>query len=302
MIVIVPHNIDYGTISSSIPEDEAAWSADKTYAKGDKARVGYDIYTSMEASNKGNKPAETSSGVSLKWKKSGTSNRGAIFDAFVHTQSVAPEGTALEITVPWLMASGFAVFNVSGATAMTVSIANADGETVASKQYNLLDGVDNWYDYFTGHFSYIRDIVDMDLGGFLSGTVTVALTGSQPAAGRLIIGDAVDVGATLDGVVAELVHYSVVETDPDFGVTEIVERASTKKYECTLSFPKGRADTVFEFFEKIRATPCVFQGDNVPVDAGGQQFLTVYGLWRRASLKDKGSSLCTYNLEIMGLI
>ena len=301
MMIIIPHTIDYATVTSSVPEtDTPAWVADSTYSKGATARVNYELFTSLVDNNKGNNPPASTAGLTAPWRKSGTSNRGAMFDPFVYTQTVAA-GDSLEISVPWNMAAGFAVFNISGAVAMSVAIADAAGAVVAAKDYNLLQGVDNWYDYYTARFSFIRDIVDMTIGGFLVGTCTVTLRGDRPAIGHIVVGEVEDPGVTMDGVTSELVHYSTIETD-DLGVTAIVERAATKKISCTLTMPKVRSDAVFELFEKLRARPCVWMGDNVPVDAGGQQFLTAFGLWRKASLSDKGTSQCKYDLEIMGLI
>lgn len=301
MMIIIPHTIDYATVTSSVPEaDTPAWVADTTYAEGDTVRVNYELFTSRVDNNKGNNPPASTAGQTAPWRKSGTSNRGAMFDPFVYTQTVAT-GDSLEISVPWNMAAGFAVFNISGAVAMRVAVADATGAVVAAKDYSLLQGVDNWYDYYTARFSFIRDVVDMTIGGFLVGTCTVTLRGVRPAIGHIVMGDVEDPGVTMDGVTSDLVHYSTIETD-DLGVTAIVERAATKKISCTLTMPKVRSDAVFELFEKLRARPCVWMGDNVQVDAGGQQFLTAFGLWRKATLSDKGTSLCKYDLEIMGLI
>nr|DAR59379.1 MAG TPA: hypothetical protein [Caudoviricetes sp.] len=302
MYVIIPHAIDYAEVQSSIPEDETPeWSAEATYAKDVSARVGYNIYTSLADSNKGNDPTKTFSGLSAKWKKSGVSNRGAIFDEFVHTQSVAPENTPLEVSVPWSRATGFAVLNISGAASMSVSIQNADAEVVGQKTYDLLDGVDNWYDYFTYRFSFLRDVVDMDLGGFMSGTLTVTLTGSRPAMGCLVVGDLEEPGATLYGCTAELINYSSIETNT-FGVTEIVERVSAKRYDCELYLHPRRADAVFALFDDLRARPCVWIGDNRPTDQGGHAYLTAFGLYRKAALSAEGPNQCKYNMEITGLI
>ncbi|WP_298034449.1 hypothetical protein [uncultured Desulfovibrio sp.] len=302
MYIIIPHQIDYAAAVSSIPEDETApWESTKNYAKDDKVRVGFCIYTSLAGSNAGNDPTRTFSGLGAKWKKSGTTNRGAMFDEFVHTQSIAPEGTPMEVTVPWDRATGLALLNISGATTIIIRIKNADGQEVAAKVHDLLDGVDNWYDYFAYNFSHVRDVVDMNIGGFMSGTLTIILTGSRPAVGHLVVGDMHEPGATLQGVTAELINYSRIETN-DFGVTEIVERASARRYDCKLILPLARADSVFALFDELRARPCVWIGDNLPTDKGGQAFLTAFGLYRKASLRDEGPRHCIYDMEITGVI
>lgn len=302
MYVIVPHAIDYAEVTSSLPEDPApVWSAASTYAKGAVARVGTALYTSLTDNNRGNNPAVTSSGTEAAWRRSGASNRAALFDGHVHTQSVAPEETPLVVGVPWRRATGFAMLNISGAAQLTAVITAANGEVIAERTYDLLDGVDNWYDYFAYNFSFVRDVVELDLCGFLFGTLTLTLTGSLPAAGHLAVGDLHEPGATLYGAVAELINYSVVETN-DFGVTEIVERVSAKRYECQLFLPPSRTDAVFDLFDKIRAMPCVWIGDNAASADGGHSHLTAFGLYTRARLTDEGPCQATYDMEITGLI
>lgn len=302
MYIIIPDELDYSAIESSIPEgEEPAWNAETSYAKDAVVRVGMELYTSLITGNKGNDPVKTFSGTSAKWAKSGVTNRGAMFDSQVNTQSISEPETPLVVTVPWIRATGFSLLNLSGAMAARVQIAASDGAIVSEKTYDLMEGADNWYDYFTYNFSFKRDLTDLDIGGFLSGKATFTLEGSRPAVGHLAVGTLHEPGATLQGVEAELVNYSTIETN-DFGVTSIVERASAKRYDCELYLHPGRADAVFDLFNDVRAKPCVWIGDNRPTDEGGHACLTAFAIYRSASLAFEGPNQNTYKLEILGLI
>ena len=302
MRIIIPQNFDYDDIESSIPEgDEPLWDSATTYAKGDVVRIGYSLFTSIADNNSGNNPEKTSSGTYARWAKSGVTNRGALFDNYLYTQSVAEEQTPLSVTVPWVRSTGFALFNITGAVNLTMEVRNSADEIVASKKYNLLYGVDNWYDYFAYNFSFIRDLTDFDFGGFMNGKATFTLRGSQPAAGHLVIGDLHEPGATLYGATAELINYSNIETN-EFGVTDIVERVSAKRYDCQLYLHPRRADSIFDLFDQLRAKPCVWIGDNRTSDEGGHASLTVFGLYKSASLTFDGPNECVYDMEITGFV
>ena len=96
MKIVIPNAIDL--VSSTVPEnDEAAWVQGQSYGEGAKVLRQHYIYESLSTSNTSD-PLSASSGISAKWRKLRASNRWAMFDDAISTQTVAGTGTD-ELTV-----------------------------------------------------------------------------------------------------------------------------------------------------------------------------------------------------------
>lgn len=304
MMILEPHNIDYSTVVSSIPEDTAeVWTSTKTYAKEAIVRYGIYLYTSLQDSNTNHQPSTTLSGLDAWWKRTTVTNRGAAFDAALYTQSVAPEGTTeITISFPWARgATGFGLLNMTGVTNVNIKVVDGSSTIVYNQDFNLLDGVDNWWDYYAGLWDYKSDLTEFTSIPLVSGTFTATLTGGEPAIGHIMVGETWTLGKSLRNATAEIKDFSVYNTD-DFGNTTVIQRSFAKTYNIEVSLDLSKADSTFKRLTNIRAKSCLWRGDDVSLSDGGLDFLIAFGYFKRAPLTAQSASTATYNLEIEGLI
>lgn len=304
MNVLEPNILAYDAITSSIPEDSAqVWSASETYAKDDVVRLGMYLYTSLQASNAGHSPPETLSGIDAWWKRNGVTNRGAMFDDHLYTQTIAPEGTTeITVSVPWDRGtSGFALLNVDGTQSIHATVTADDAQVVFDVTYDMIDGVDNWWDYYAGAWDYKAELVDLSSTPLVAGTLTVTLTGGRPAVGHMMVGTTWEPGATLYGATAEIKDYSVYNTN-DFGELTVIQRNFVKLFNGELYLHPARADATFRRFINARAKFCLWMGDNRTTAEGGHEALNVAGYFKSCPLVFAGPNECQYNLQIEGII
>lgn len=304
MIILEPNDIDYSTIVSSIPEDSAEeWSSSKTYTKDATVRYGIYLYTSLQDSNINHKPSATLSGLDAWWKRTTVTNRGAVFDSALYTQSVAPEGVnEITISIPWERGTtGFGLLNMSGVTNVNVKVKDALDTIVYNQDFNLLDGVDNWWDYYAGLWDYKSDLSELASTPLVSGTFTATLTGGEPAIGHIMVGETWTLGKSLRNATAEIKDFSVYNTD-DFGNTTVIQRSFAKTYNIEVNLELSKADSTFKRLTNIRAKSCLWIGDDLSLSEGGLDFLIAFGYFKRAPLTAQSASSATYNLEIEGLI
>lgn len=302
MKVIQPVHIEYADVQSSIAEDATVlWASSEIYSKDNLVREGMYIYRSLKDGNTANTPSKTKWGPDAWWMVEHVTNRAAMFDDRLDTQTVAAEGDdTLTISVPWARMSGFALLNVDAISAH-VRIVGAESSVLFERDYSLTEGANNWYDYYMRNWTMKHDLVDLLIPSMATGSFTLTLSGGRPAIGHLVIGQHENPGATLYGAVAELQNYSVRETDA-YGNTSTVVRGSAKRYNCELYLHPRDADGVFNLLRDIKDAPCLWLGDNRVTADGGHESLTAYGYYRRASLAFSGPNDSRYNMEIEGVI
>lgn len=303
MQVLEPNDIAYSAITSSIAEDTSpVFAATTTYAKNAVARVGIYLYVSLQDSNTGHNPPDTTSGTAAWWRKKGPTNRGAMFDEHLYSQSVSEVGVDLVVSAPWeLGTSGFALLNIDGVQFAKVAIVGDNNAALMSKTYDMIDGVDNWWDYYAGEWDYKAELVELASTPLIAGKITVTLSGGQPAIGHMLVGKTWEPGATLYGATAEIKDYSVYDTN-DFGEIAVVKRNFIKAFNGILYLHPRRADATFRRFIKARAKSCLWMCDNRTTDDGGLEFLNCFGFFKSCPLTVKGTNECEYNLQIEGVI
>jgi hypothetical protein len=303
MQVLEPNDIAYSAVASSIAEDStAAWAASTTYAKGASVRVGLYLYTSLQDSNTGHNPPDTMYGTSAYWRRTGATNRGAMFDDHLYTQSVAGAGENLVVSLPWeLGTSGFAILNIDGVQEVRAAIVDENSATLMDKTYDMIEGVDNWWDYYAGAWDYKAELVELASTPLIAGTITITLSGGQPAVGHMLVGKTWEPGATLYDATAEVKDYSVYDTD-DFGEISVIKRNFVKVFNGNLYLHPMRADATFRRFIKARAKSCLWMCDNRTTDEGGHESLNCFGYFKSCPLTFKGPNQCEYNLQIEGII
>ena len=283
-------------VSTNATNVDAEYSAGTIYAAGNRVTYLETIYESLVVSNTGNTPSTSPA----QWVEIGASNKRAMFDTQVSTQTT--RATPLTVTVaPGTRFNSLALLNMGGVTALTITVTDGQGgPTVYSQTISLVDdfAVD-WYMYFFEPTALRGDVVLTDIPPYVSGRVTVSLSAGSGSVsiGSMLLGTFYELGGTEYGAGAGIRAYSVKETD-EFGVTTFMQRAFSKRMEAQIFVENNRLTFMSRILSELRATPTVWIG------ADDDRFspLVMLGFYRdfNIDIAYPEHSLC--RLEIEGLI
>lgn len=270
--VLVTGNILAG--SSVVEADHPEWSAGTTYALGDRVikAATHRIYESVIADNIGHDPAAV---PDTSWLDAGPTNRWAMFDPAGGPSTVAAGQVAVEL-VPADPVSSLGLVDVSaGEARVRVEVA---GVAI----YDVTQAADTNLTY-------------LDLPAVAGQRIFVTLTapgGADVSVGKLVIGDAVDLGETEEKPTVSITDFSRRETD-DFGVTTVVRRGWSRRISTRARIDSDDVDRVQRYLADIRAVPALWIGDE------DFEALTVYGFYKDFSidLVLGTATLCSLSVE-----
>lgn len=295
MKVIKPVTIDAAVLASSTAtEAYAAYSPATTYALGDRVTLASTgkVYECIQAPSTGNAPDANA----LWWAIAGPSNRMAMFDDEVSTQTV--QVSPLSIVLKPGYTNSLALFGLEGATLDVVVRDGAAGPVVYSKTINL-DGtiIADWYQYFFEPSVQLGEVVLTDLPPYGAAHIAVTLSGpGNVKCGMLTVGTAYPLGDTRYGASAGIIDYSRKDTSAT-GATTFVRRRFSKRMSAPLMLQNAQLNKVQRVLADLRATPCAWIG----TDAQGFEPLTVFGFYRDFSIDIAYPMHSLCNLEIEGL-
>lgn len=293
MKVISPITLTSGMITSSIAaETYSNYAAGTTYALADKVIYGNFTYESLVSSNVGNQPDISPT----KWLEIGPSNKWAMFDNKVDTQTT--RATPLTVTItPSVVINSLALLNIDG-TSVTIDITDGpNGPSIYSREINL-DGTSilDWYMYFFEPYDFRKDIVLTDIPPYSTAVVTINIinTGSTSAVGNVVLGNIAELGGTQYGVGVGIRDYSIKETDT-FGNTTFLVRAFSKRMQAQVFLNNSSLNYVVRTLTNLRAVPAVWIGS----ESSELEPLIVYGFYRdfNIDISYPTSSLCSIEIE-----
>lgn len=279
-------------VSSSVPEtDYAAWDGVTNYAVGARVVKNHAIFESVQTPNTNQDP-ETKP---LYWARVGPTNRWAMFDSEISTQTTA-EGEITVVLKPGYVNS-LALFGLQGSSVSVTVRDGADGPVVFEHQQTL-DGsiITDWYQYFFEPIDQLEEAVVTGMPPYSNAHVTVSITGTDVKCGILVVGNVYELGRTQRGVTAGIIDYSRKDTDAT-GKTTFIKRKYSKRVSAPLVVENSALNKLQRTLVTLRATPCVWIG----TDAPGYQPLTVFGFYRDFSIDVAYSGHSHCNLEIEGL-
>lgn len=243
--VLVPTQItDAMLTSSTIAEtDYAAYDNAHTYALGDRCIAAHRIFESQIAANIGHPPTDPINqfGTIVYWLDVGPTNRWAMFDGEVSSQSTAT--TSMTVV---LKPGPFNAIYIDGMDAanLSITVKNSPGGTVIFTFNGALQGSvpTNYYDWYFMPFAPLRVKLltgiaaynNMELTATISGTV-----GSTVKCGVLAVGLLQVLGQTQQGAKAKPKNYGYVKID-DYGravikkgkaATDVTASAKIDSYE-----------------------------------------------------------------------
>jgi hypothetical protein len=280
-------------ISSTVAETEyAAYAAATNYAVGTRTIYLSAVYESVQTPNTGHAPDVSP----LYWAKVGPSNRWAMFDAEVNTQTVAT--TSMTVVLKPGLCNSLVLFNLVGAALVITVRDGLAGPVLYTKAVNL-DGsvVVDWYQYFFEPIAQLTSVVLTDLPAYGNAHITITITGSTVMCGHVALGSVYGLGDTEYGVNFGITDYSRKETTAT-GTTTLVKRKFARKLSASLTVKKDQVTKVNQTLENLRATPCAW----IATDAPGYEPLTIFGFYSNFSITVQYATRSLCSLEIQGLV
>lgn len=244
--VLVPIEINSANLTSStVPEnDYPVWSAGTTYAAGDFCinTTTHRVYESQAAGNLNKDPTSLNNqvGAVVWWTDFGPTNRYAMFDGEVNTQTTAD--TSLTVVIH---PGGFNAFWVGALDADSFSLVVKDapgGNVILSQSGDLEGSAPGDYDeYFFDDFAPQTDFIISNIDQYVDAELsfTISKTSGLVKCGVLTLGSMKRLGKTQRGAKAKPRTFSYIDTDK-FGKTKIVRRKKTT--DMTASAVVGLAD------------------------------------------------------------
>ena len=263
MIVIDPMAIkDANLVYTNVPEaDYPAYSAATTYAVDAYVIVvgvnNHKVYKSLVNNNTGNDPASSAT----KWLYMGSTNRWAMFDDSVGSQTTRADSISVQISFNQLVDS-IALINISAAQADITVTVPVDG-VVYSKTISLIStaGITDIYRYWFWPVLRKTDFYLADLPPYAAGTISIVLSdaGATVKCGAMVIGQRFEIGATQYGVRLGIDDYSD-KTRNGFGQAQLVPRDYNRRGDFTMQLDAYQVEFAYQFLANCRARMMVWAG------------------------------------------
>ncbi|WP_418662019.1 hypothetical protein [Alistipes communis] len=303
MKVVIPTPLT--VLSNTVPETDAAdgpeWDAATTYGPDDVVRRHHVRYKSIIiGANKGADPETSHDGLTAKWRRLGMTNRHALLDDFLNTQTVARGETSLTFSVPFSRCTSFALLNMDAAE-VHVKVCDDTGDVFYENHHLMTADLTSFsaFQYCFYPISAGRDIVATEVPMPILGTLEVTLTATEnPAIGQVVCGRSHSIGQTQHDAEVGETDYSRRQTD-QFGVTTFVKGASAGNMDLNIYLHPERSDAVNRILSDLRATPALWVGDN---SDQGHQALTIWGWREDFRLRYAGPNNMELRLSVQGLI
>lgn len=279
-------------ISSTATELYSNWSSATTYGLAAKVIYLDSIWESLQADNTNNTPDNSV----LFWVRTGPSNKAAMFDQQVSTQTVASTSLVVDLVFNESFNS-LALLNIK-ANSASIAIYDNEDTLVYENDTNLDDTqIADWYSYFFEEYDLRSELVLTNLPVYRPNKVKLTLTGPDVAVGSFVIGSLVDIGLSQYGMTFGIRDYSTKETD-DFGTTRFIERNYSKRMNASVFVNNGRLNYLSKLLASIRATPTVWIASTDERLSGS----VVYGYYRDWDVEVAYPDNSLIRLEIEGLI
>lgn len=290
--------------SLTVEDPNPVWSAGTTYTVGDRAYVAsvHRVYESAKPSNVSKDPTLAANqfdaaGAVTWWIDAGPTNKYAMFDSVVSTQTVGTSPLTMTLTPGYL--NGFALFGLDGDT-LSVVVKDAPGGTVIYSHSGPLEGSApaDYYEYFFDRFKPQTQFIASGIDPYNNCeiTLTVAKASGQAKVGMCALGDMRPLGVPLRGASVEPVSYDYVSTDA-FGNTTVKKRNNATGMVISAKMAIEDAASVLDTVKELLGVPVVVVGST----AAMYEALTVFGLMSaRQQYDDHGEPVL--NITVKGII
>ena len=257
------------------------------------------IYESLIASNL-NKQPNTSPND---WLDLGASNKTAMFDIQVNTQTTATTSLTV-IFQPGSSFNAVSFLNLIGGATISITVKDSPaGSVVYTETVNLdnsVNSVVDWYTYFFEDFDIRTEVVFQNIPPYINAVIEVTIsasTGDTVAIGTCLVGTTIELGDTQYGLSYGIRDYSIKETD-EFGNTRFIQRAFSKRMSPNLMVPNTRLNYISKILENLRATPTVYIAVDDPKYGG----TVVFGFLKDWNIEISYPNHSMLSIEVDGLI
>ncbi|KAK1548209.1 hypothetical protein Q3G72_029596 [Acer saccharum] len=253
-----------------------------TYALGNRvsSSATHRVYESLQANNTNHDPTiaanrTTAAGVGTYWLDVGPTNRTAMFDGLISTQTSAVG--PLVLTLRPGAFNGFALFGVD-ADSYSVTVKDAPGGNVIySEPTTPLEGSmpSDYYDYFFAPFQPLRQLVRTSIDPYSNAELTLTFnrTTGNVGIGMLAVGLFTGLGIPQRDAEIDFTDYTLFKTDA-YGNSTVVKRPNATNLSVTAIADIARANSIKNTINTILGTPVVVSASGV----SGYEWLTVFGL------------------------
>lgn len=268
---------------AELPEDpNPAWAGDAVYGIGARAYLPgtHRVYESVKDGNVGKDPSlpanqYSAAGVATWWFEVGPTNKYAMFDGLVSTQTSAPSPMIFTLT-PGAF-NGFALFGVD-ADSYSVIVRDAPGGAVIYREPTTpleSSAPADYYEYFFDRFKPLRQFIRAGLEPYGSAEITLTLTrgSGNVQLGMFAIGDLRPIGIPQRDAKVEPQDFSYFKQDA-FGNSTVKKRNNATGMTISTVMDKAEANSVLDTIKEVLGVPVVVVGSQ----ATEFEWLTVFGL------------------------
>lgn len=300
MKIVIPTTIqDKHLISSTISDTETPqYQSGVTYSVLDRvSKIGSNVHEIYESLINGNlnKPLTDETA----WILVGKTNRWRMFDGSVSSQSIA--NNQIQVVLKNVGNLSHIYFENVFCQSITVRIIDDLLGVVYERTDEIISnrGVDNWYDFFYAPYQAKTSMLFEDLPMYANTRVelTISNPGGIAKVGMVILGNAITLGLTQQGLKMGIQDYSVKQRN-DFGDLILTEREYSKYTNFSLWAPVTTADYIQQTLTALRATVCLYLSDN---DGVNRDAAHVIGFYRDFYEVMTNMDYTEFTLEIEGL-
>jgi hypothetical protein len=284
-------------VSNSAVETHAEYNAATSYALNDHCTMAATgrLYLCIQGPSLAHAPDVSP----LYWADAGPSNRWAMFDSQISTQTTA--SATLSTTLATGLIDSVAVVGVD-AQMVRCQVRDGLGGTIVYDQTQLFTGdiPTDWYAYFFFDENSARSLgLFQDIPPYQTSHLTITLTsGGDVALGSLIFGLSSDIGRTEMGATTGIIDFSRKSTSTT-GVTTFEQRAYSKRMSISLLLNRAESNRVQRLLAGLRATPAIWIATD---DTSLEESMVIYGFYRDFSSTIAYFESTFYSLEIEGLV
>jgi hypothetical protein len=250
--------------ATNVPEDDfPEWDPATTYAEGDRVILAstHRIYESLLNGNTNNDPTVISSPIY--WIEVGPTNRWAVFDTSVSTQTRQANNITYTFNLSSIITS-VALLNITQGSQVNITLTNLTDSppTVAyDEEFELgsLPASSDWWTWFFGERRQQIQLIVRELPVVPNAQLKIEiLGGSDLGVGVIMFGQEESFGLGIKyGARVGIQDYSRKETN-EFGDTILVRRAFAKRATVDVFLDNDELDAFQNTLADIRAVPVLW--------------------------------------------
>lgn len=293
MIAVKPITIDYSNLTASnVVEDDYPLYYELTpYVTGERVLhqdKNYEAVTDVTGIEPGTD--------ATKWLDLGSTNRFAMFDGIVGTQTVNANSIEFSFVSSGIVDAIGLLEVQAESIEITVTDQYGDGIVYQSTLQMADTGVLDWYGYFFDDYYIKQSQVLLNLPPYAGATISVSINATaEVKCGMFIAGRQQFIGGTQYGISTGITDYSRKQTD-EFGNTSVIERGYANRANAKLSIDTPQVARIQSLLSSWRAIPMLYIG-------GSELESThVFGFYKDFSVVIGNPVFSDCNIEIEGLI